>query len=300
MNKTLKGYLQLVRPANLPTAAADVLAGMVLAGVVAKVNKSSFWDIEFSLPFFCLVLASVLLYAGGVVLNDVFDFQLDKQERPERPIPSGIVPLKSASIFGGILLVLGIVLGFYVHVLSGSIAFVLALSILLYDGVSKKHTFLGPLNMGVCRGLNLLLGMSVFGTLLHWEYAIVPVVYIAAITLISRGEVHGDNKKHIVFAGMLYALVCIAVLVFHYNNDGNTLQTIPFILLFAILIYTPLVKAFLNNSPGNIKKAVIGGVLSIIVLDAIMAVGFSNWMVGIGILLLLPLSIILSKLFAVT
>ncbi len=300
MNKALKGYLQLTRPANLPTAAADVLAGMVISGIVAIVNQSSFWNFEFFLPFFCLVLASVFLYAGGVVLNDVFDFQLDKKERPERPIPSSIVSLKSASIFGGILLILGIVLGLYVHVLSGSIALILALSILLYDGVSKKHTFFGPLNMGICRGLNLLLGMSVFGTLLQWEYAVVPVVYIAAITLISKGEVHGDNKKHIVFSGMLYALVCGTLLVFQHINGGIAFQTIPFILLFAILIYTPLVKAFLNNSPGNIKKAVIGGVLSIIVLDAIMAVGFSNWMVGIGILLLLPLSIILSKLFAVT
>lgn len=300
MNKTLKGYLQLTRPANLPTAAADVLAGMVISGIVTVVNQSSFWDVEFVLPFFCLVFASVLLYAGGVVLNDVFDFQLDKKERPERPIPSGIVPLKSASIFGGTLLLLGVTLGFYVHVLSGSIALLLALSILLYDGVSKKHAFFGSLNMGICRGLNLLLGMSVFGTLSQWEYAIVPVVYIAAITLISRGEVHGDNKKHIVFAGLLYALVGIAVLVFHYGNNSNILEVIPFILLFVILIYKPLVKAYLNNSPENIKKAVIGGVLSIIVLDAVMAVGFSNWMVGIGILLLLPLSIILSKLFAVT
>ncbi|PCJ93249.1 MAG: ubiquinone biosynthesis protein UbiA [Flavobacteriaceae bacterium] len=300
MNKTFIGYLQLMRPANLPTAAADVVAGMVLAGIAGNINQFSFLNFEFYLLFICLVMASVLLYAGGVVLNDVFDFQLDKKERPERPIPSGVVSLKSASIFGGALLMLGITLGFYVHILCGSLALLLALFILLYDGISKKHAFFGPINMGVCRGLNLLMGMSVFGTLLQWEYALIPVVYIAAITLISRGEVHGDNKRHIVFAGMLYTLVCIGLIVFHYANDGNTLQTIPFILLFAILIYRPLIKAYSNNSPENIKKAVIGGVLSIIVLDAVMAVGFSNWMVGIGILLLLPLSIILSKLFAVT
>lgn len=300
MNKTLKGYLQLTRPANLPTAAADALAGMVLAGIVTTTTTSVNWNSDFLVESFCLVLASVLLYAGGVVLNDVFDFQLDKIERPERPIPSGVVPLKSATLFGVLLLLLGIVSAFYVNTLSGSIAIGLALAIVLYDGFSKKNSFLGPVNMGLCRGLNLLIGMSIFGTLIHWEYAFIPIVYIAAITLISRGEVHGDNKKHLIFSGILYALVLIAVYAFHCNNGGNTIEIIPFILVFGILIYRPLFKAYKDNSPKNIKKAVIAGVISIVLLDAALAVGFSNWMVGLAIVLLLPLSMYLSKLFAVT
>ncbi|NJB70443.1 4-hydroxybenzoate polyprenyltransferase [Saonia flava] len=300
MNATLKGYLQLTRPANLPTSAADVMAGMVIAGIFGAIGSPYFWGEGNLMPSIFLMSSSVFLYAGGVVLNDVFDFPLDMIERPERPIPSGVVSLKSAYLFGGALLLLGVAFAFYVNIFSGSIAFVLALAILLYDIVAKKYSFFGPLNMGVCRGLNLLLGMSVFGTLLHWEYCLVPIVYIAAITLISRGEVHGNNKNHLILTGILYAFVIGAVLGLHYLNGNNTLQVIPFILLFGILIYRPLVKAYMDNTPVNIKKAVIGGVLSIIVLDAIFAVGFSNWRVGIGMLLLLPLSIFLSKLFAVT
>jgi hypothetical protein len=49
-----------------------------------------------------------------------------------------------------------------------------------------------------------------------------------------------------------------------------------------------------------IKKAVMAGVLSLVVMDACWAVGFSNWYIGIGVLLLLPVSLMLSKLFAVT
>lgn len=300
MNKTLLGYLKLTRPANLPTAAADALAGMVIAGIVTKVGNTFSWNPDFLLESICLVLASVLLYAGGVVLNDVFDYKLDKVERPERTIPSGVVPLKSAAIFGALLMSLGIGIAFYAHFLSGITALILTLAIVLYDGYSKKSDFLGPLNMGVCRGLNLLMGISIFGVLVHWEYTVIPIVYIAAITLISRGEVHGDNKSHIVFSALLYALVLAAVCFFHYNNDGNTLEAIPFILIFGILIYKPLFSAYQDNSPKNIKKAVISGVLSIVLLDAAIAVGFSNWMVGLGIVLLLPLSILLSKLFAVT
>ena len=292
MRSVLKGYLQLMRPANLPTAAADIFAGAALAGVLTD-----------SIPvgyLVCLVFASVFLYAGGVVLNDVFDLEVDQLERPERPIPSGLIPLKSAAFFGVVLLVIGIVLAFLVNQRSGFIALGLAFAIVLYDGYSKKNGFLGPLNMGLCRGLNLILGMSILGAINHWYYALIPLTYIFAITLISRGEVHGNNKTHIIWAGILYATVISAVVTIVMKETTNFWQTIPFLLLFAFLVFKPLLKAYQLNSPERIKKAVVAGVLSLIVLDAAMAVGFSVWWYGILLLLLLPLSIFLSKLFAVT
>lgn len=292
MSSVLKGYLRLMRPANLPTAAADIFAGAALAGILT----ASFPI----LPLLLLVFASVFLYAGGVVLNDVFDFSLDKIERPERPIPSGLIPLKSAAFFGIILLAIGIVLAFIANQLSGFLALALAGAIVLYDGYSKKNGFLGPLNMGLCRGLNLILGMSVFGELNNWGYAIIPLVYIFAITLISRGEVHGNNKNHIIWAGILYAAVISAVVTIVMIETTNLWQTVPFVLLFAFLVYKPLIQAYHLNSPERIKKAVIAGVLSLIVLDAALAVGFSVWWYGLLLLLLFPLSIFLSKLFAVT
>ncbi len=296
MNAVVKGYLRLARLANLPTAAADILAGLVIATFFSEVELVHI-PIR-SIVY--LVFSSVFLYAGGVVLNDVFDFELDKVERPERPIPSGVVSLRSAAIFGVILILLGVVLAFFVHQLSGIIALVLAFSIVLYDALSKKHDFFGPVNMGLCRGLNLILGMSVFGLVNEWWYALVHLIYIFAITLISRGEVHGNNKNHIIWAGILYALVFFGVLGMVTLKKDSFLQTIPFLLLFAFLVYRPLVNAYRSNSPENIKKAVMAGVLSIIAVDAALAVGFSVWWYGLLILLLLPLSILLSKLFAVT
>ena len=77
MNSVLKGYITLIRPANLPTAAGDILAGLAMAGILKSdqgftfFDGVDFWNISF------LVLASVLLYAGGVVLNDVFDSKLE-------------------------------------------------------------------------------------------------------------------------------------------------------------------------------------------------------------------------------
>ncbi|MEO1012743.1 MAG: ubiquinone biosynthesis protein UbiA, partial [Bacteroidota bacterium] len=105
---------------------------------------------------------------------------------------------------------------------------------------------------------------------------------------------------HIIWAGVLYILVILGVIVSIMDKTGAIVQVLPFLILFAFLIFRPLIKAYRSNSPGNIKKAVIAGVLSLIVLNAALAVGFSVWWYGILILLLLPLSLLLAKLFAVT
>jgi len=294
-----KAYAQLARPANLPTAAADILAGAAIAGIFTMDNQGQIGELQIG-SLLLLVASSVFLYAAGVILNDVFDFKLDQVERPERPIPSGRVSLRSAATYGIILLLIGILFAFLVNNLSGILAFFLALSILLYDTVAKPHGFFGPLNMGVCRGLNLLLGISILNVLPNWWFALIPVIYIASITLISRGEVHGNNKKHIVFSGILYAIVIFLVLGFMLVGGRTLGPALPFLTIFAVAVYGPLFKAYRNNSPGNIKKAVVAGVLSLILLDTALAVGFSHWWVGVLVILLLPLSLGLSKLFAVT
>ena len=78
------------------------------------------------------------------------------------------------------------------------------------------------------------------------------------------------------------------------------LCTMKPLVLFAFLVIRPLNSAYKLNSPENIKKAVVSGVLSIIVLDACLAVGFSVWWYGLLLLLLYPLSVLLSKIFTVT
>lgn len=300
MNAVLLGYVHLARPANLPTAAADILAGIALAGAVPLLTADGTPQPELLLRAASLVMASVLLYAGGVVLNDVFDVETDRIDRPERPIPKGVVPLYAAALFGAFLLLAGIIFAAYAHRLSGLIAIFLAISILLYDALLKKYSVAGPLSMGICRGLNLLLGMSILGELPHPWVAVIPVVYIFAITLISRGEVHGNNKKHLQWAGLLYAFVMLGVLIWATTSGESLLVVLPFLLFFGSMIFLPLVRAYRFNSPEAIRKAVISGVLSLIILDAALAVSISTWWYGGLIVLLLPLSAALSKLFAVT
>lgn len=300
MNPVLLGYLRLLRPANLPTAAADILAGIALAGISMETTYLTVDGIRLFPDTLFLCLASVFLYAGGVVLNDVFDYKTDLKERPERPIPKGLVTRRSAAIYGSVLLLTGLSFAFLVNNLSGLIAVFLVLAILSYDAIAKKHAVFGPLNMGVCRGLNLLLGMSIAGQLHSLWYALIPVAYIYAVTLISRGEVHAGNKKQLIWAGILYVAVIFVVLMVIANQTESLAEALPFVILFAVLIFVPLIKAFRQNTADYIRKAVVAGVLSIVALDAALAAGFANWWYGLMVILLLPLSLVLTRIFSVT
>ncbi|MDZ7619161.1 MAG: UbiA family prenyltransferase, partial [Patescibacteria group bacterium] len=95
-----RALMELLRLPNIFTAAADVAMGVLfvtpLVGAVDTVALA------------LLVGASCLLYASGVVLNDVFDVQQDAQHRPERPIPSGRMPLSLARTLGWLLLLAGV------------------------------------------------------------------------------------------------------------------------------------------------------------------------------------------------
>ncbi|MEB8347140.1 UbiA-like protein EboC [Flavobacteriaceae bacterium KMM 6898] len=285
-----------MRPPNLPTAAADILAGGAIVGAFSQNRVLLPYDL------ILLVVASILLYAGGVVLNDVFDLKIDTLERPERPIPKGVVSLQTAAILGGSLLLLGVILSFICNNEAGLVALVLTSAILLYDALAKHHSFFGPLVMGGCRGLNLLLGMSLFGLPEgpNWYFILLPIIYIAAVTLISRGEVHGNNKRNIMLSGFLYLMVASAIFIIMLQDLNSFIKVIPFLIVFVFSIFRPLLKAFKINTPENIKKAVKSGVLSLVLMDAALASANSTWWVGLLIIVLLPLSLFLSKRFSVT
>ena len=286
-----------MRPANIVTSVADVLAGIAISGFLWSGGLLHGGFIAILL----LCISTIGLYGGGVVFNDVFDAALDRKERPERPIPKGIVTTREATVLGLGLLVLGIVAAAIVSLLSGILALAIAIAALVYNKWSKHHFIVGPLNMGLCRGLNLLLGISIVPASLFtwWMLAIVPIIYIAAITMISRGEVHGGSKKVLYFAAFLYGLVITAILLLSFRQ-GTVVWTVVFLLFFGWMIFSKLIKAVQNPLPQNIGKAVKAGVIALVLMNAAWASAFGVLYFAFFIILLLPLSLWLAKKFAVT
>lgn len=298
----LGAYLRLMRPANIVTAIADILMGFAASGALLSLSGDGGSTLSGLQPLFWLITATIGLYGGGVVFNDVFDADLDRVERPERPIPSGKASVMGAAVLGGILLAGGVMAAWQASALSALIALGVALCALFYDWKGKHMSLFGPVNMGLCRGGNLLLGISAVPAAVAqlWFLALIPVVYISAITMVSRGEVHGGNKAALKGAVVLYLLVISAIIGLTYLQQFNVLYSLPFLLLFSYLIFPPLFKAMPTKEPKLVFKAVKAGVLALIVMDASIAAGFAGWQYGLIVLALLPVSVYIARKFAVT
>ncbi len=321
----LRAYLELMRPANIVTAFADILAGYSIAvgvagaagvtgaiwkasvaGVVDASGEAGAADISTTPEIqglLWLLLATFGLYGGGVVCNDFFDAKLDAKERPERPVPSGRTSRMEAGLLGTILLLTGSLAAFQVNTVSGGLAVLIVLFVLMYDVWAKHDVLWGPLFMGLCRGGNLLLGASIVPLVLMdvWFLGIIPILYIAAITLISQGEVHGGSKKAGITSLAMLGMVFIGLIALPLSIPEYHLATaVVYLIFLGILILPAFVRAAFNPVPDRIRFAVKRGVLSLIVLNAVIASGFAGWTMGIVVLLLLPLSLLLGRLFAVT
>jgi 4-hydroxybenzoate polyprenyltransferase len=269
----IKPYLQLVRLPNLFTAAADPLAGWLIVG--GTLSQAASW-----LP---LTLAGVATYAAGMILNDVFDFEVDRVERPDRPLPSGRVSRRLASVLGVGFLILGLALAALAGKASLFVAIALAACVLGYDG-GLKRTLLGPEVMGACRSLNLLLGMSLapgLGGPAGWMAAFAFGLFVVGVTWISRDEATAAaGQTRGVLAGMVIQnlalfLLLIAAWVTPWDT-GKIPENIGGAVGLVVLIATGQtinradLRALREPSPASLQAAVKTGVLSLVWLDVML------------------------------
>lgn len=286
----LRAYLELLRPPNVMTAVADVLAGYAVAGLG---NGRA-------LPW--LLAATACLYAGGVVLNDYFDRRLDAVERPERPIPSGRVAPSTAAGLGAALLAAGVAAASQATRAAGLTAFVIAALIVLYDARGKRHAILGPLNMGLCRALNLVLGIAAVPSALAggWPLALLSFVYIAAVTVVSRGEVHGGKLGAAALALVSLAGVVAALVVVALGAEAQSGVALGLTALLAWRVLPPFWTVYRDSRPAAIRRAVKAGVLSLVLVDAVIAAAYAGPLYSAGVLATAIVAGLLAQLFSVT
>jgi MFS family permease len=283
-----RAYAELLRPANVVTALADVLAGYALASMA---NRSA-------LPW--LLAATACLYAGGVVLNDFFDRHLDRVERPERPIPSGRVAARHAAILGGVLLATGTVFAFSATQAAGLMAATIAAFVVLYDAWGKQHA-VGPALMGLCRAFNLLLGVAAVPELLNARALVagIPFAYVVAITALSRGEVHGGVRRVATFALISLGIALSGLALVAVQSSEPVWSGV--VLVFLMLrVLPPFVNARRTPDARRIRDAVRTGVLSLVLVNAVIGTAYAGPIYGALILTIALVAGWLARMFAVT
>ena len=96
----------------------------------------------------------------------------------------------------------------------------------------------------------------------------------------------------------MYGVVILAIATLSITHQAY--YAFAFLALFVLLIFPPLVRAFRAPIGPNIGKAVKAGVLALIIMNASWAAATGAISLAIVIALLLPVSIVMAKLFAVT
>ena len=231
-----------------------------------------------------------------MVLNDYFDVEVDRKERPFRPIPSARISRRAAGWLGSALLVAGVALAGsqsnMTNVRPLETAVLLALFILLYDGGLKRY-WAGPLAMGMCRFLNVLLGQSAGSRLSEVEsihLAAVVGVYIVGVTWFARRETERSGRPQLLAAAAVLLVATILALLLLVWRDPVTAPEVvlyPVLLVaWGVVIGAPIGKAIAKPEPANVQAAIKRCLMGLVGLDAVLAFAFVGWP-GLAILLLL-------------
>jgi 4-hydroxybenzoate polyprenyltransferase len=240
MRQYLRGHLALARISNGPTVITNTWAGAALAGAFGSMN-----DVGVTLTVAAVSIAMLLFYIAGMYLNDVLDYAVDCRERPERPLPAGLVSLPVARGMVIVLFGIGSLLLWSAGLPALFSGLLLIVLIVVYDRWHKRNP-LSPLLMGLCRGMVYI---TAFLAVTHSPFTqnTLPlliatsllVLYIVGLTAVAKTE-RRANVAGVVIVATLFLPMFSGTLHF-------TLLFIPLLLLFITWVVYSL--SFIYRDP---------------------------------------------------
>ena len=222
----MKKYLELIRLPNVLTAACDTWTGyfIILAMPALRGSVAGASLLKHVFTLILLVIIGSAFYSVGAIFNDIMDFDRDKVSRPQRPLPSGRIALNVAFGLGAILSVAAMLMCMLTGSLSRLvIGFALLACIVTYNIAAKRSRVAGPPFMGLCRALNIALGMGLTIEMVR-EAPIVllaPAImfaYIVAVTMASLAEESAGLAEVVVKWGVLGVALLDAVFLMAYGQ----------------------------------------------------------------------------------
>ena len=286
---SLRGYLRtllvLGRASNLPTVWSNCLAGWVLGdgGPLSGL--------------FLLLLAATCLYTGGMFLNDAFDVEFDRQHRPERPIPSGAISRGEVWGFGVGWLMLGMVLLAFFGTGTAILAFLLVISILVYDAVHKAIAF-SPMLMALCRFFLFLTAASasesgVTGLAIWSAFAL--AIYIVGLSYVAKSESTRGALRY----WPCYLLAAPLVLAYLVNEGEYERRGMVLSALVGYWILRNLRFSYWSADK-NIPRTVSGLLAGIVLVDLLALAGGDNVFLALIFILLFAGTLVFQRFVPAT
>jgi len=255
---------QLVRLPAALSVPGDILAGAVAGGGTPR-------------PRIALTVASsAALYWAGMALNDYADAAVDAVERPQRPIPSGRLPRRTALTTACALTATGIGLA----ALSGGrralrTALPLTAAIWAYD-LALKSTPAGPAAMASARTLNVLSAAAPGRTAAALPAALLVGAHTYTVTALSRHEVTGAPRAlpAATLAGSTAtALAAAALPALRRAPRPARTGAVAAALGYLATYGTAQIRAAKEPSAPHVQQAVGAGIMGLMPLQAALTAG---------------------------
>ena len=230
-------YLALTRPGNMILTAVAVIAGAFIAA------GPEIMDFQIEVAVCCL--CSMMLVGGGNALNDYNDRETDKENHPERPIPSGSISADTGLVYARALLGSGLLI--LLFVLENKMPFVIALIgiilLIAYENGLKAAGISGNITVGLMSGaVFLFAGMAVNepGPTL-WIFGLAVLATVTREIIKDVQDLEGDGDRRTLPASI---------------GIENSMRVAILFLLIAIgLSYTAM-----DQFDGMASNAYLGGI----------------------------------------
>lgn len=185
---TLSGFLKLTRFWNLLIIA---LAQYFAAVFLEQHASLADWRL------FVLSLSTVIIAAGGYIINDYYDVKIDLINKPERVVIGKEVNRRFALLFHSLLSMSGVALGFLLNWRIGAINFLSAFLLWWYSNDLKRQPFVGNFVVALLTGLSVLLINVLYKE--NHPFVIIYSIFAFAITLVREivkdmEDLKGDNS----------------------------------------------------------------------------------------------------------
>jgi geranylgeranylglycerol-phosphate geranylgeranyltransferase len=256
----MKAYFKILRPDEAFIMAMPVVI-MAIVGHTFNVS---------------VLLASILVFfmaGAGNVINDVFDYEIDAVNKPDRPIPSGKISLRNARIYAAVLYSIAILLGVIISCLIRNfifLAIIIASAVIIYaySRYFKAMPLIGNIVVGVMIGLCFVVGGFILLCDMGDRTVFKVSVYIgllAAVANVARElvkdmeDVHGDQlggartfpvlygKKISAVIAMILLVVAVAVCILLYTSGLFNIAYFVIIIIPVALCLYPAVSFFASK-----------------------------------------------------
>lgn len=288
MPNRLRAWLQLFRVPNLLTVPGDPLAGFLIA-------TGGHLDARAAVA----VVACLCFYAAGLAMNDLADLKEDLRDRPNRPLPSGVIGRGAAIV--SVMVLIGAAFS-VLRIGAGPLAFIagvmLLATITFYNFLAKRMAFIGAIAMGACRGGSILVGaaagtpmigewlgnvaamdpilgvclapsvMSTAGVFFTFALggAVVVALYIAAVTALARHETNRDYPKFLRLLPL--GALLVGFLLLKQVTGPLLLDQAPTLWLVAIVLCALNTSQLMRVPPPPLAPRIGGFIRLLLVMQA--------------------------------